>query len=153
MYLLAGLGARRFRLGQLVWWGEFIARVTAISPTGTVLSLQGGPVLGDGAFDPLKLRPLGIGGSIRVAFDSIINSKRVPLQLRLLVFHDCCGQCGRWVEGLGRLCPRCGDIRSWKSGWSLYGMWIHFYMKLWFSRNKTISAFGRWLWCNEFKGF
>lgn len=133
-----------------------------------MLTLQGGPVLGDGSFDASLLRPLGIGGRIKVLVDDIDRST-LPLWLKMLMHHECCGKCGRWLRGIGSDCPNCGRISSWKFGRGLYQWWIHIYMLLWlfdFGGNhgwrkyrrfvpmavrKQISHLGRWLWCNEWR--
>ena len=83
---------------------------------------------------------------------NIVFARRFGLTiLAALLLIPCCYHGDRLLNRRQGQWPRCGDIRFWKSGRSLYGMWIQLYMKLWLSRNKTISSLGRWLWCNEFR--
>jgi hypothetical protein len=144
--------SRRFRIGQLVWWGEFIACVAEIQH-GKVTALRGGPVLGDGSFDPARLRPLGLGGIIKVLFDHAQHSQ--------WIWNYRCTDC-KGVSACVVPCPKCGCCRFQIRG--LAQWWVHLYMSLWlFSgpRNTRlrkvcpgwmrhqVSNFGRWLWCNE----
>lgn len=147
---------RKYRANQLVWLGEFVARVTAVDADGNVLSLQGGPVLGDGDFNADRLRPLGIAGMIHVAMDYVVSDG--PRWARLLVIRRECPQCRRWVEKTP--CPHC-DCYSFRPA-GICNAWVRLQMKLWlFGSSKygngrpwavrQINSLGRWLWCNEWK--
>ena len=82
---------RRYKVDQLVWLGEFICRVTQVTLDGRVIDLMGGPVLSDGSFNPERLRPLGIGGRIRVFLDKSQHFKRA--RVRKLFYNYKCPNC------------------------------------------------------------
>jgi len=156
----------RRRVNQLLWWGEFIVRVTGVDSDGRVTSLQGGPVLGDGVFEQGELRNLGIGGRIKVFLNWTQHAK-LPRWLSLLFWRYVCGECGKWSHSIP--CPQCGccsfNVRGIGSLWSTVYMFLylidvppHNSLPFWRRAVKRllpewskspISNFGRWLWCNE----
>lgn len=137
---------KRFRLNQLVWWGESIARVTAIDGQGRALALMGGPVLGDGSFNSDELRCLGLAGRLRVWHDSLQDGS-APEWLKLLFSHCRCSTCGKWISF--NHCPQCGFQSTILFGRGIFDLWHSFYFQLYLSSSKQMSNLGRWLWCNE----
>ena len=104
--------SRRFKVGQLAWWGEFICRVEKVSPEGLAIAVTGGPALiPEDEFPADGLRHLGIGGHITVFGDWLMSSPKVPRKIKLLWAHSICGTCGSWTPVVGR-CPKCGPFRS-----------------------------------------
>lgn len=137
---------KKRKVGQLLWWGEFITRVTSIDQNGVVTSLQGGPVLGDGSFDPQKLRNLGIAGYVHVSIDYLKRSPR-PMWVRMLTSSIKCAECG-YRSIFAVPCECCGCC-----SFSIHGLqscWIHIYSCLWlFNGNDLFSNKGLRGWMNR----
>lgn len=144
-----------YKPGQIVWCGEFIVEVSAVDFYGQPEYLNGIRIRPESRS---RVRPYGFAGWLHDFVDKISSKYKCchpyycyrckKRYLYTMQAHNCCGD-----RRLGMGGPSSWHVRFYMSFW-LLGSGYRLRSKI----ARTIlptsvvqlsSAFGRWVWCNE----